>query len=94
MGAGIGHTAQNSEVLLLKDLPCPGMSAWASFDSSQERNSSSLAAVVSYLIAWEPPQPVHLHLCLPAVVCPFLFILAPQAGQSTVFIRVSLERQI
>ena len=36
MAAGIGHTAQNSEVLLLKDLPCPGISTCVFFESNQE----------------------------------------------------------
>ena len=47
VGTGMGHTRQNSAVLLLNVLPCPGIESWVSFEVSHARNSSSLAAVSS-----------------------------------------------
>ena len=91
---GIGQTCQNAEVLLLNVLPCPGMSSWVSLERSHPRNSSSLEAVGSYRIVWEAPHLGHLHLCLPALVVPFFFILWPQEAQNTVFIRIPSQRQI
>ena len=47
VGAGMGHTRQNSAALLLNVLPCPGVESWVSFEVSHARNSPSLAAVSS-----------------------------------------------
>ena len=47
VGSGMGHTRQNSAVLRLNVLPCPGIDNCVSFDVSQARNSPSLAAASS-----------------------------------------------
>ena len=77
---GMGHISQNLAVFRLKVLPPPGMSAWRLLVSSQPRKESSSFAELSILRTELAPQEVHLHRVLPALVLPFLFILAPQRG--------------
>lgn len=77
-GTGMGQTSQNSAVLRLKVRPAPGISSCVSFDRSHDRNSSKRAAVSSWRTVVDAPQAVHLHLCAPEEVLPFLFVGPPQ----------------
>lgn len=77
-GTGMGQTSQNSAVLRLKDRPPPGIAAWESLERSHPRNSSSLAAVSSYLTVVDAPQAVHLHRWDPDEVLPLRLVRPPQ----------------
>lgn len=77
-GTGMGQTSQNSAVLRLKVRPAPGISSCVSFDRSHDRSSSKRAAVSSWRTVVDAPQAVHLHLCAPEEVLPFLFVGPPQ----------------
>ena len=77
-GTGIGQTSQNSEVLRLNERPPPGIDACGSFERSHPRNSSSLAAVSSYLTVVDAPQAVHLHRWDPEDVLPLRLVRPPQ----------------
>ena len=61
----------NSAALRLKDRPPPGIMACESFERSHPRNSSSLAAVSSYLSVVKAPQAVHLQRWDPDEVLPY-----------------------
>jgi hypothetical protein len=52
--------------------------ACESFERSQPRNSSSLAAVSSYLTVVDAPQAVHLHRWDPDEVLPLRLVRPPQ----------------
>lgn len=78
----MGHISQKRAVFRLKVRPPPGMSAWRSLVSSQPRKDSSSFAALSILCTVLAPQDVHLHRVLPALVRPFLFILAPHRGHA------------
>lgn len=80
-GSGIGQYAQNSEVLRLNVLPCPGISSWVPLERSRPGNSSSRAARQAYETVADAPHDRHLRRCLPAPVAPFLFMGVPQVGQ-------------
>ncbi len=49
---------------------------------------------INHTHVFEVPQDLHLHLCTPAPIFPFLFIAAPQAGHLYAFIPISLEIRI
>lgn len=62
------------------------MSACLARERSQARNAESCLAALSILRVVLAPQEVHLHRVLPALVLPFLFILAPHRGHVFDFI--------
>lgn len=78
----MGQTSQNLAVFRLKVLPPPGMSAWRPRPSSHPRKAPRSFAALSILWVELAPQEAHLHRVLPALVLPFLFILAPQRGHA------------
>ena len=77
-GTGIGQTSRNSAVLRLKDRPPPGIMVCESFERSHPRNSSSLAAVSSYLSVVEASQAVYLQRWDPDEVLPLRLVRPPQ----------------
>ena len=49
---------------------------------------------INHTHVFEVPQDLHLHLCTPAPIFPFLFIAAPQEGHLTAFIREPRFRRV
>lgn len=55
-------------------------SAIASFESSYLKKAASYSVALSCLRTNEAPQPLQRHLCVPAFVALFFFILALHEG--------------
>lgn len=77
--------SQKPPVLRLKVLPWPGIEDCGVLEKSHRRNSSRRCGALSLVCTSDLPQRVHLHLCLPEEVNPFLFMGAEQMGHSLVF---------